>query len=68
MLRGVTGEWAGWAIAVFGRIEGAAKQRRRAVILIAHPVLDSYLRLCILEKQLCYFQETFDFVLVSYSF
>ena len=59
-----------WAIAHpdFGRIEGAAKQRRRAVILIAHPVLDSYLRLCILEKQLCYFQETFDFVLVSYSF
>ena len=44
--RGVTGGWAGWAIAhpVFGRIEGAARQRYRAALLLAHPVLSSHLR------------------------
>ena len=42
--RGVSGGWAGWAIAhpVFGRIEGAAGQRWRAALLLAPPVLGSY--------------------------
>ena len=42
---GVTGGWAGCAIAHpdLGRIEGAAGQRRRAALLLAHPVLGSYL-------------------------
>jgi hypothetical protein len=42
--RGVSGGWAGWAIAlpVLGRIEGAAGQRRRAVLLLAHPVFGSH--------------------------
>ena len=46
--RGVTGEWAEWAIAdpVFGRIEGAAGQWRRAALLLAHPALGSQLRPC----------------------
>ena len=46
--RGVSGVWAGWAIAhsVFGRIEGAAGQRRRAALHLAHPVLGSELRPC----------------------
>ena len=37
--RGVSGGWAGWAIAhsVFGRIEGAAGQWRRATLLLAPP-------------------------------
>ena len=50
--RGITGGWAGWAIAhlVFGRIEGAAGQRRRAALLIAHPVFGSQLR--VLCKQI----------------
>ena len=41
--RGVSG---GWAIAhlVFGKIEGAAGQWRRAALLLAHPVLGSHLR------------------------
>ena len=45
--RGVTGGWAGWAIAhpVFGRIEGPAWQRRRTTLLLAHPVSGSQLRL-----------------------
>ena len=45
-IRGVSGGWAGWAIAhpVFGRIEGVAGQRRRAALLLAHPVLRSQLR------------------------
>ena len=43
--RSVAGGWAGWAIAhpVFGRIEGAARQRYRAALLLAHPVLNSNL-------------------------
>lgn len=48
--RGVTGGWAEWAIAhpVFGRIEGAAGQRRwRALLLLAHPVLGTHLRPCV---------------------
>ena len=53
LFRGVSGGWAGWAIAhpVFGRIEGAAGRRRggaaaaaRAKLLHAHPVLGSHLR------------------------
>ena len=47
--RGVSGRWAGWAIAhpVFGRIEGAAGRRQRcATLLLAHPVLASLLRPC----------------------
>ena len=47
LYRGVSGGWAGWAIAhpVFGRIEGAAGRRqRRAALLLAHPVLGSHLR------------------------
>ena len=44
--RGVNGMWAEWAIAHsdFGRIEGAAGRRRRVELLLAHPVLDRYLR------------------------
>jgi hypothetical protein len=44
--RGVTGGWAGRAIAhpVLGRIEGAGGQRRRAALLLAHPVLGNQLR------------------------
>jgi hypothetical protein len=45
--RGVSGMWAGWAIAhpFFGRIEGAARRRQRsATLLLAHPVLASHLR------------------------
>ena len=40
--RGVSGEWAGWAIAhpVFDRIEGAA-------LILGHPVLGSQIRPCI---------------------
>ena len=40
--RGVSGRWAGWAIAhpVFGRIEGAA------TLLLARTVLGSHLRPC----------------------
>ena len=48
---GVTGGWAGWATAHpnFGRIEGAAGQRRRGVgqhaaLQLAHPVFGSHLR------------------------
>ena len=43
--RGVSGGGAGGAIAhpVFGRIEGAARQRYRAALLLAHPVLNSNL-------------------------
>ena len=42
-IRGVSGRWAGWAIAHpdFGRIEVAAGQRPRAALLLAHPVLGS---------------------------
>ena len=49
-LRGVSGVWAGWAIAhpVFGKIEGAAGQWRRTALLLVLPVLGSYLRPCIL--------------------
>ena len=46
--RGVSGGRAVWAIGhpVFGRIEGAAGQRQwRAILLLAHPVLSSHLRL-----------------------
>jgi hypothetical protein len=44
--RGITGGWTGWAIAHpgFSRIERAAGQWRRAALLLAHPVLGSYLR------------------------
>ena len=44
--RGVNGMWAEWAIAHpgFGRIEGATGRRRRAALLLAHPVLDRSLR------------------------
>ena len=50
-LRRVSGGWAGWAIAHqdFGRIEGAARKRRRRAshyVLLAHPDLGSYLRPC----------------------
>ena len=38
--RGVTGGWAGWAIA---RIEGAAGQWQRATLLLAHPVIGIYI-------------------------
>ena len=43
LVRGVSG---GWAIAhpLLGIIEGAAGQERRAALLLAHPVLGSYLR------------------------
>ena len=46
--RGVSGGWAGWAIAhpVSDRIKDAAGQRRRAGLHLAHPVLGSELRLC----------------------
>ena len=46
LFRGVNGGWARWAIAhqVFGRIEGAAGEWRRAALLLAHPVLGSQLR------------------------
>ena len=50
LYRGVSGRWAGWAIAhpVFGIIEGATGQRRRAALhtryVLAHPVLGSQLR------------------------
>ena len=46
LFRGVNGGWAGWAIAhpVFGRKEGAAGQRQRAGLLLAHQVLGSQLR------------------------
>ena len=46
--RGVSGGQAGWAIAhpVFGRLEGATRQRRRAALLLAHPDLGSQLRPC----------------------
>ena len=45
-IRGVTGGWAGWAIAHpdFDRIEGAAGQRWRAALLLAHPAFGSHLR------------------------
>ena len=48
LFRGVNGQWAGWAIAHpdFGRIEGAAVQRQRVALLLAHSALDSYLRPC----------------------
>ena len=48
LVRGVNGGWAEWAIAQpgFGRIEGAAGQRRCAALLLAHPALGSYLRPC----------------------
>ena len=44
----VNGGWAEWAIdhPGFDRIEGAAGQRLRAALLLAHPALDSYLRPC----------------------
>jgi len=50
--RGVTGGWAGWAIAhpFFFRIEGAAGQRRRAALLLAHPAFGSHLRPCFPTK------------------
>ena len=47
LCRGVSGGWAGWAIAQsdFGRIEATAGQQQwRAALLLAHPVLGSYLR------------------------
>ena len=42
--RGVNGGWAEWAIVhpVLGKIEGAARKRRRAALSFAHPVLGSY--------------------------
>ena len=45
LVSGVTGVWAGWAIAypVFGRIEGASRQWQCAALLLAHPVLGSQL-------------------------
>ena len=48
LCRSVTGGWAGCAIAHpdLGRIEGATGQRVRAALLLAHPVLGIYLRLC----------------------
>ena len=48
-LRGVSGGWAGWAIARsgFNRIESAAGQRRRAALLLAQPALGSHLRACV---------------------
>ena len=47
--RGITGGWAGWAIAnpVFGIIEGAGGQRWHATLLIAHQVFGSQLRPCV---------------------
>ena len=41
--RSVSCEWAG---PVFGRIEGAAGQWRRAALLLAHPVLGRHLHPC----------------------
>ena len=45
LTRGVTGWWAGWAIAHtgIGRIEGA--------LLLANPALDIYLRPCLQNVQ-----------------
>ena len=50
--RGVTGGWAGGAIAHpdFGKLEGTAGQRRRAALLLAHPDFGSYLRPCIISN------------------
>ena len=44
--RGVTGEWAGWAIAhpVVGRNEGSTGQQRCDVLILAHQVLGRQLR------------------------
>ena len=44
--RGVNGGWAMWVIAHldFGRKKGAAGQRRRIALLLAHPYLDIYWR------------------------
>ena len=49
---GVSGGWAGWAIThpVLGMLEGAARQRRRAALLLAHPDFGSYLRPCIISN------------------
>ena len=46
--RGVSGGWAGWAIAhlVFGILEGTAGQLWRSALLLAHPDLGSQLRPC----------------------
>ena len=47
-MRGVNGSWAELVIAHpdFGRMEGAACQHWCAALLLAHPALYSYLRLC----------------------